>query len=362
MADVGVISFLHNDNYGSTLQAWAMQQTLSDLGLTPVHLNYRPDSVEKVLNQVRSGNSLRVLSDSLKRNSVKRTEPGAVEKAAAFRAFQRESLHLTAPCRNKAELRAAAKDCPLLICGSDQIWSPEWLNPVYFLNFAGPGQRKAAYACSLGVSALPAERKQRLMRRLVEGFDAVSLREEEGLALLRRIAPDCPACVMPDPVFLVTPDRWQALASPPKQRGGMVCYLMGDAPANWERVAALSKSFSRTTLIPVSAQSYHQPYHQEAGKDPRDWLGLLLSADHVCTDSFHGAAFAVLLGIPVTILRRYRDGESSSKNSRIDQLLRHIGHGGDDTVLPDEKTRQAVERLRKMGRSWLKEQIVRVKE
>ena len=32
MARIGVMTFLHNENYGSTLQAWALQKTLTDLG------------------------------------------------------------------------------------------------------------------------------------------------------------------------------------------------------------------------------------------------------------------------------------------------------------------------------------------
>ena len=32
MAKVGVITFLHNDNYGSSLQAYALQRTIRDMG------------------------------------------------------------------------------------------------------------------------------------------------------------------------------------------------------------------------------------------------------------------------------------------------------------------------------------------
>ena len=42
MARIGVITFLHNENYGSTLQAWALQQALADLGHEAEHIDYRP--------------------------------------------------------------------------------------------------------------------------------------------------------------------------------------------------------------------------------------------------------------------------------------------------------------------------------
>ena len=43
---VGVITFLHNENYGSTLQAWALQKALNSLGCEAEHIDYRPSREE----------------------------------------------------------------------------------------------------------------------------------------------------------------------------------------------------------------------------------------------------------------------------------------------------------------------------
>ena len=58
---------------------------------------------------------------------------------------------------------------------------------------------------------------------------------------------------------------------------------------------------------------------------PQRWLGLINGAAHVVTDSFHGATFSAILNRPCTIVRRYREDDPESKNSRIDQLLRNLG-------------------------------------
>ena len=358
MPDVGVISFLHNDNYGSTLQAWSLQQALTRLGYTAAHLDYRPDLREKVFNLIRSGNSPKLIAESFRKSRVKATERGAAEKAAAFRSFQQKELRLLGPCRNERELAAAAKDCGTLICGSDQVWSPEWLNRVYFLTFARGDQRRVAYACSLGVSALPTPRKQRMIRSMVQGFHAVSVREEEGRELLGKMAPGLDAALMPDPVFLTPRNDWKAFANPVSPGGGLVCYILGENQKSWNRVAEISSDTRMpVTVIPVGALSYLQTYVQAAGIDPKDWLGLLCGADQICTDSFHCAAFAILLGIPVTILRRYRDGSAESKNSRIDQLLRSIGQPGADTVYPSAEIDEAVRRMWDTGLAWLEQAL-----
>ena len=39
MKKVGIITFLHNDNYGSSLQAYALQRTIRELGYECIHLD-----------------------------------------------------------------------------------------------------------------------------------------------------------------------------------------------------------------------------------------------------------------------------------------------------------------------------------
>ena len=43
MAEAGIITFLHNNNYGSALQAYALQRVVRELGYECIHLDYRPD-------------------------------------------------------------------------------------------------------------------------------------------------------------------------------------------------------------------------------------------------------------------------------------------------------------------------------
>ena len=43
MSSVGVMTFLHNDNYGSSLQAYALQQAIREMGHECEHIDYQPD-------------------------------------------------------------------------------------------------------------------------------------------------------------------------------------------------------------------------------------------------------------------------------------------------------------------------------
>ena len=71
MSRVGILTFLHNDNYGSALQAYALQRVIRELGHECAHLDYAPDRNEKIRNLLRSGNSPKLILDGLRKRSVR---------------------------------------------------------------------------------------------------------------------------------------------------------------------------------------------------------------------------------------------------------------------------------------------------
>ncbi len=318
MTRIGMMTFLHNDNYGSILQAWALQQTLTDMGFDAVHIDYAPGKQEKIRNLLMSGNSPRLILEGIRKKSATGKMHGGFDE------FRKTCIRTTAPCRDHAALARAAEDFDVLLCGSDQIWSPVWLNPAYFLDFSD--KPKVSYAPSLGVKDMPKAGKRRKIARLVKGFSAVSVREQEGADLLVEMAGFEPA-VMPDPVMLVPKDKWQSVMDENvPQEKYVLCYFIGDNPSYWETVAAVAQQENcAVRVIPRTEGARNAGYALEEDVPPQRWLGLINGAAHVVTDSFHGATFSAILNKTCTIVRRYREDDPESKNSRIDQLLRNLG-------------------------------------
>lgn len=353
---VGILTFLHNDNYGSALQAYALQTALRGLGAEAEHVDYVPSRMEKVLNLLRSGNSPRLVLEGLRKREVRARQPGAQRKAASFPPFYARHMRLSPPCATHAALKRQAGRYTLLLCGSDQIWSPTWLNPAYFLDFARPGQRKAAYAPSLGVKTLPSQRKQRRIARLLQDFSYLSVREAEGQELLREIVPQKEIPVLPDPVCLLTREEWLALAQLPHRKHPFIlCYFLGESAAYWERVKRLAdRTGLRVKVIPVTAEGYNQPYDLCDGLSPEEFLGYLAEAAIICTDSFHGAVFAALLQRKFEIFRRYREEDPASRNSRIDQLMRALELDRDEEEIPWERVSAHLKDMRREGIRYLR--------
>ncbi len=345
MASIGILTFLHNQNYGSALQAYALQRTLRELGQDCEHLDYAPDRAEKIRNLITSGNSPRLILDGIRKREVQAGQAGARQKREAIPAFYARHMRLSPPCRNGEELRRESEKYDILLCGSDQIWNPVWLNGVYFLNFAPPEKCRLAYACSLGVSTLPSGGKIRKIQRWTAGFEAISVREEEGASLMERMTGLRPA-VMPDPVCLLSREEWVGLAEEaPSGERRLLCYFIGDRPDYWEKVRTLQRETGlRPLVLPVTAGSYASGYEVLDGAAPEAFLGAIRGAAHFCTDSFHGLVFATIFGTPVTLLRRDAENDPESKNSRVDHFRRLVKEKGMDS-------------LRAQGRTWLREQL-----
>ena len=173
---------------------------------------------------------------------------------------------------------------------------------------------------------MPNAYKRLKMARMVKRFSAVSVREQEGADTIRKLT-GVSADVMPDPVMLLPRDKWQSIMAGNVPAGKYIlCYFIGDNPAYWETVrAVVEQEQCAVYVIPRTEGARNAGYPLEEDVPPQRWLGLIGGAAHVVTDSFHGATFSAILNTKCTIVRRYREDDPESKNSRIDQLLRNLG-------------------------------------
>ena len=131
---------------------------------------------------------------------------------------------------------------------------------------------------------------------------------------------------MPDPVMLLPREKWLELIGGDIPMGNdILCFFLADNPAYWTRVEQIrQKTGLGVRVIPRTESALQSAYPLAKGVTPAQWLSLIAGASMVLTDSFHAAAFSLLLHTPCTILRRYREDDPESRNSRVDQLLRTL--------------------------------------
>lgn len=324
MARVGILTWHYYSNVGSNLQAWAMQHVLEGMGFDARFVNYRKRELD---------------GERFPRGALK-----AIVDAFPFGPrfdtwrFQRDEFRQTRKTYSPEEACKICDGFDAVICGSDQIWAPNVFDPVYMLEGVSEAVRKVAYAASIGLPTIP-ERLRSEYKRLLSKYDAIGVREEHGRKVLHsELGIDATAVL--DPSFLVPRGEWLGLASVTQDRPPYVfCYFLG-APARYKEAVA---SAARATGLPVIA------YLPEAGKEEipgcltlrkmavPEFLSWLGGAALVMTDSFHGIALSINLGVEFLAYRRFDDNDVLNQNSRVLNVLSKLNL--EDHLMPSSAYR-----------------------
>lgn len=200
-----------------------------------------------------------------------------------------------------------------LIVGSDQVWNPRMGSSDIkdrFLQFAEDSSvTKIAYAASFGVDKWVYSPEQTdAARRLARKFDAVSVREESGIALCRRHL-DVEAEWVLDPTLLLHKGDYEKLCRDiPVHRNFLMAYIL-DADREASRYVESVATKRNLPVEYVYADAYMSLTIQE-------WLAMFRDTDFVITNSFHGTVFSIIFNKPFLVLPNERRGLA-----RIQSLL-----------------------------------------
>lgn len=169
-------------NYGQILQCYAMQRLVKEAGYEPLVIQYRKKDPRDLLAHNFSNSTAigRFLNERYERHyNLKVVEGTETLRVKRFKEFIKKYIPLSPPCYTKNMVEDMTRDCEILICGSDQIWHPIWFDPIWFLDFGRPEQKRIAYAPSGIFYERPEfEEQYRKMAVLIENLDEVSVREQ----------------------------------------------------------------------------------------------------------------------------------------------------------------------------------------
>jgi hypothetical protein len=309
VGSVGLVAAVSR-NYGNRLQTFALRQAMLALGHETTVITFtRP--YEGVWRQTKA--DLRAIK---RRLSPRLYHRAARAKDKVLNVFS-EKFVQPRHCPRAAEAGLHA-EYDAFVVGSDQVWNPRlgWRRRHVFLQFAEPRQR-LAYAASIAISDLPTVDRDEY-RRLVDGMAAVSVREDDAARLLRELTGrDIP--VVLDPVLLLDPGEWLSL--PEVLADGIpagpfaLTYFVGGRDTS---TRALIEDYTQShglEILPVMGD----PTEPGAKAiSPTSFVHAIARASVVFTDSFHGAAFSLLMNTPVLLFQRTW---GTDMNSRFDTLL-----------------------------------------
>lgn len=322
---VGILTFHNTVNYGGVLQALALQQVVTSLGFTPLVIDYHGGAAAS-----RSGTRLKrlvrpgvYLINDLLGAALRR------QRTADFR-----DQFFATKTRSYHQARELHDDPPVvsaLIVGSDQVWNPEIIgrDSSYFLDFAGQGTVRIAYAASIGLNRLPADCGP-MWRKGISSLHHVSVREPDASTIVRELT-GREAPVVLDPTLLLPLTFWDSIAGSSVSKGHVLSYtLPGDRGA--ERVVRqISMAASSATHLPWirvgdrEVRRLIEPSKSPRGVGPKEFLSLLMGASYVVTNSFHGTALAISAGVPFTAVVPKPSGGAIPRSGRVVSLLKSLG-------------------------------------
>lgn len=183
MTRTATVTWITFHNFGTYLQAYALQHVLRGLGYNNRIIDDKaiidkkfPPAPPRKLSLYWD---IRIRLAKLYHN-IRGDIPRLPTSEALYQNFRNQYLLIDSNFTTPEELN---ERYDIFIAGSDQIWYPneEIFDPYFYLDFAR--KKKISYAPSVGASEYPEAFIPRT-KPLIERFDHLSVREQRGKELL----------------------------------------------------------------------------------------------------------------------------------------------------------------------------------
>lgn len=334
---IAILSVYDIYNYGSILQTYAMQKSISLLNFTNIiirndHRNkfsqlkrcFNLPLLKMKLNFLFRDLYIKYFNKELKYYFNSRNE--------SFRKFIHEYLNISPDWGNKENIAKKIKDYNFALVGSDQVWNPTNIGKdFYTMNFIPYGIKKIAYASSFGVSQIPANMKNKYINFLSQ-IDCLSIRETSGQKIIKNLLnKEIP--VVADPTILLPFKYWQEFKTnhPFNNKKYIFCYFLGTSEEHRNFVRRLKeKTGYQIVTLPHNDEICKSDFNFgdfiPNGVGPKEFVNFIAHANYICTDSFHATVFSNLFSKEFYAFPRFLNENKASTNTRIPSLLKILGN------------------------------------
>ena len=285
--DFAIINWWWADDHGAILTAYALQQFITECGYSSELLKcWKNYSEEKRKQGISNKFSSKYMSISDEEYS---TYQDLFEKSNNEKIMSKYVAFIT---------------------GSDQVFRAERVPDSWFLTFVN-GKGKIALSASFGKNdfTCPDSNRYNRIRKSIESFDFLSVREDEGVSLCKRYF-NREALWLLDPVFLVDDILYHNLADTIAINGSdyIFCYVR-DINTNV------------TSMINRIADEHKcQPVYCSESMEIEEFLFYIKHSKMIITDSYHGLCFSIIFNKDFLCILNVLRGKS-----RFESLARQLG-------------------------------------
>lgn len=331
---IGIITMHKVINYGSQLQAYALQTFLYKLGFDTTVIDYEyPNEYHYSEGTNHRPPHLNIVQRIAKFLWLR---PFWI-KQNRFERFPKHFLKMTNRIRNKEEMCEVANDFDIVVTGSDQVWNYKYIHEdfTYLLDFAADNVKKISYASSFASNGLPDQAKAKYAK-LLSKYSSLSVRESNGINIVNQIIGVVPK-VHVDPTLLLSKKDWMKISSQKvhdTKKAYLLAYVLNYAynpfPYAYEVIEYLSvkHNLDILTFLPLEHQ-FTKKVTSIMDAGPREFITYFANAAMVVTSSFHGTAFALNFEKPLYAIVR----KDNNSDDRISDILRRL-HAEDRMIYP----------------------------
>ncbi len=291
MGKVGILTFHRAINYGAVLQAYALNESIKNIGYAPVTIDYKNPHIEKIYDPIHFNyRSLKsFIGGVLTYNRRQKKKKSFEDFRTKF--FVLDQISDLYDKKYIKHLNLYKK----FLTGSDQVWNyaHTQFDKAYFLDFISDSSKKNSYAASFGFDWIPVEYVADY-KKLLEDFNHISVREEQGAAIIKRLL-NRKAEVVLDPTMLLSKNDWVKISEDYRRekRDYILIYQVATSQSLLDFAVNLSKETNREIICISDALRKRIKATYVAGVGPQEFLGLLKNAKYIITNSFHGTAFSI---------------------------------------------------------------------
>lgn len=343
---IGLLTPFRVANYGTKLQAYAVQECIRSLGHDTQIIDFGYAPVKKNPFNILERVIFKVVSRKYMDSKRYAAAPKDIENLRKKRIDCINSFDshydISKKVMGQQNMRELGTSYSAVLCGSDQIWNPINVgSEIFLLEWVPAGTKKISFAASFGISELPMLLKPKYKREL-EKFHAISVREDSAKKMIADLGLNAEWIL--DPTLIVDKEVWENLAAESSYSildDYIFCYFLGDGAGSRETVKEMKEQNPNLKIISLSHfKGYNECDNHFADLDlydvrVTDFVRLIKNAKYVCTDSFHATAFSVIFEKEFVVCNRHGNGVAST-NSRIHSFLHSIGAEKRICSSPDE--------------------------
>lgn len=331
---IGILTQPLNTNYGGILQAYALKEVLQDMGHEVVIINRQ--SRQYPFWYVLGSHIKSIMKgESVARNSFLTNKQKRIISKNTSDFTKKYIPNLSKKFSFNSEMYEVNNmGFDVLIVGSDQCWRPKYSPCItnFFFDFAKDNRniKRISYAASFGVDdwEFTAE-DTATCKTLIQHFDAISVREDSAVDLVRDCLGWRNAVHVLDPTMLLCPEQYAEIVVKEQigsSVGNLKVYVL-DKTAEKNHFIQLMEDklhLKAFEVLPHSRLNEEKVTKHNVGNfvfpNPAFWLRGFQDARFVITDSFHCTVFAILHNIPFVAM-----GNANRGMSRFQSLLSMFG-------------------------------------